>query len=70
MRARNPTAAFYYAAFAGFGMRQGCISVVRNDSVVATKSKSAVTFYIDGVARFTFFCSEDRFDRSNKLVTG
>jgi hypothetical protein len=38
--------------------------------MVATKPKSAVTFYVDGVARFTFFRCEDRFDCSNKLITG
>jgi hypothetical protein len=43
---------------------------VWDDSVVAAKPKSAVTFYVDGVARFTVFRHEDRFDRSNKLVGG
>jgi hypothetical protein len=32
------------------------ISVMRNDSVVAAASKTAVTFYVNGVAHFTFFC--------------
>jgi Starch synthase catalytic domain len=47
-----------------------CISAVRNDRVFATKPKSPVTFYVNGVARFTFFRREDRLDRSNKLITG
>jgi hypothetical protein len=46
------------------------ISVMRNDSVVAAESKRAVTFYVNGVARFTFFRREDRFDCSNELVAG
>jgi hypothetical protein len=37
--------------------------------VLATKPKSAVAFYVNRVARFTFFGREDRFDRSNKLIT-
>jgi hypothetical protein len=45
------------------------VLVVGNYGVVATKPKSAVTFYVNGVARFTFFGSEDPFDRSNKLIT-
>jgi hypothetical protein len=49
---------------------QRCILVVRNDSVVAAKPKSAVTFYVDGVARFPFFRGEDRFDCSNELIAG
>lgn len=43
--------------------------VVGNYGVVATKPKSTVTLYVNGVARFTFFGSEDPFDRSNKLIT-
>jgi hypothetical protein len=43
---------------------------MRNDSVVAAKSKSAVTFYVNGVARFTFFRREDRLDYSNELIAG
>jgi nickel-dependent lactate racemase len=46
------------------------ISVMRNDSVVAAESKRAVTFYVNGVARFTFFRREDRFDCSNELIAG
>ncbi len=38
--------------------------------MVAAKPKSPVTFYVNGVARFAFFRREDRFDRSNKLITG
>jgi len=33
--------------------------VMRNDSVVAAESKRAVTFYVNGVARFTFFRREE-----------
>jgi hypothetical protein len=43
---------------------------MRNDSVVAAESKRAVTFYVNGVARFTFFRREDRFDCSNELIAG
>jgi hypothetical protein len=43
---------------------------MRNDSVVAAESKSAMTFYVDGVARLTFFRREDRFDCSNELIAG
>jgi hypothetical protein len=32
--------------------------------VVATQPKSAVTFYVDGVARFTFFRREGPTDRA------
>jgi hypothetical protein len=46
------------------------ISVMRNDGVVAAKPKSTVTFYVNGVARFTFFRREDRFDCSNELIGG
>jgi hypothetical protein len=66
----NPATASYYRLVGGLRHTRRCISVVTNDSVVATKSKSAVTFYVNCVARFTFFGREDRFDRSNKLVTG
>jgi hypothetical protein len=52
------------------GMRQRASQSVRADRVVATKPKGALTFYANGVARFTFLRREDRFDRSNKLVTG
>jgi hypothetical protein len=49
---------------------RSCISVVRNDGVVATKPKSPVTFHVNGIARFTFFRREDGFDRSNKFIAG
>jgi hypothetical protein len=52
------------------GMRQRASQSVRADRVVATKPKGALTFYANGVARFTFLRREDRFDRSNKLVGG
>ena len=45
------------------------ISAMSNDSVFATKPKSAVTFYVNSVAGFTFSRCEDRFDCSNKLLT-
>ncbi len=43
---------------------------MRNDSVFAAESKRAVTFYVNGVARFTFFRREDRFDCSNEFIAG
>ncbi len=43
---------------------------MRNDSVVAAESKRAVTFYVNGVARFTLFRREDRFDCPNELIAG
>ena len=35
--------------------------------MVATKPKSAAAFYVNGVPRFTFFGSEDPFDRAEQL---
>jgi hypothetical protein len=62
--------AVYYRSIGGLWHAPRRISVVRNDRVVATKPESAVTFYVDGVARFTFFRREDCSDRSNKFITG
>ena len=44
--------------------------MVGNYGVVAAKPEGAVTFDVNGVARFAFFGNEDAFDRSNKLIAG
>jgi hypothetical protein len=43
---------------------------MENNTVLAAKSKCAVSFYVNGVARFTFFGREDRFDSPYKLIAG
>jgi hypothetical protein len=66
----NPAKALVTCHLAGLSRHQAAFSLVRNDSVVATKPKSPVTFDVDGVARFTFFRREDGFDRPNKFIAG
>jgi hypothetical protein len=51
-------------------LHEGAFSAVKNNSVLAAKSKCAVSFYVNGVARFTFFGREDRFDSPYKLIAG
>jgi hypothetical protein len=49
--------------------RHGLI-IVSDDGMLAAEAERAMTFYVNGVARFTFFRREDRLDCSNVLIAG